>query len=338
VNISVDQWSQIEVEAKDLAGQTFESLTAMYRGDKPLVLITDLMHLKGYTVLNVFAPIHASFWSAPGESRRACSDSVAHLFGSATARELFMKDLRHAKIRKTDPQLRLFHAYAQRLKVAGGSVPNLGEGRLNYSEGWRFASIGVPTQLKQAALALLEREVCEFGKHAFFRIDESVRLTDPRRRSSVGSFLFHNIDLLSFSTPADRAQVKQEVLAELKWVVKRLEDGTPFDTPIEPIWMIKGQVGFYLMPAMGQNAPDSEDPISKEIFAYRARLVRLLGWPHQYHSVVRALAGFREQAEDLKLDSFSPYDVVVELGAYIDDMRRRYPVLEVEAFEASLPV
>jgi hypothetical protein len=130
--------------------------------------------------------------------------------------------------------------------------------------------------------------------------------------------------------------VKQEVLVELKWVVKLLEDDTPFDTPIEPIWMIKGLVGFYLMPAMGQNAPDSEDPVSKEILAYRARLVRLLGWPQHYHSVVRALAGFREQMQDMKLPTLSPYDVVAELEAYLDDMRRRYPVLEVRTFDASL--
>jgi hypothetical protein len=203
VNTNECHWCQVEVEAKDLTGQTFESLTALYRGDKPLVLITDLVYLKGYTVLNVFAPVHAAFLSAPAYegSLRACNDATVHLFGLDGARELFMKDLRLAKIRKADPQLRLFDAYAQRLRVASGSVPNLGEGRLNYSEEWRFASVGVPTRLKQAALALLEREVGEFGKHAFFRIDESVRLADPRRQSSVGSFLFRNIDLLSFPSP-----------------------------------------------------------------------------------------------------------------------------------------
>jgi hypothetical protein len=338
--VNTNECLQIEVDVTDFAGATFESLTEKYRGHKPLVLTTDMVNLKGYTVLNIFAPLHAAFWSAPSfnGSLGACRDSVVHLFGSDAARDLFMKDMRLAKIRKTDPQLRLFHAYADILKISGRGVPNLGEGRLNYSEKWRFASVGVPTQLKQAALALLEREVAEFGKYAFFRIDESVHLTDPRRRSSVGSFVFHNIDLLSFSSSQERDQVKQEVLSELKWLVKRLEDGTAFDTPIEPIWMIKGQVGFYLMPAIDKSGPDWEDPLAKEILSYRARVVRRLGWPQQYHSVVRALSGFREQTQELELTTFSPYDVVAELEAYLDDMRRLYPVLEVTSFDAGAPV
>src|SRR4051812_1962342 len=107
-------WRFVEVDAKDLAGHTFESLTASYRGNKPVALFTDLAHLQGYTVLNVFAPLHAAFWAAGAYAGcwRLCGDSLGELNGNADARDHFMKDLRAAKVRKNDPQIRLFDAFA----------------------------------------------------------------------------------------------------------------------------------------------------------------------------------------------------------------------------------
>ncbi len=329
------RWNWIEVPAKDLADQTFESLTVKYRGEKPVGLLTALDNLSGYVVLNLFAPLHAVFWASakfPGIVLE-CHDSLKNLYEDSDARRSFMKDLRQAKIRKGSKQARLFDEYMDRLQISGKSVTNLGEGLLNYSEKYRFQSLGFPACHQQAIMEFLEREVEEFGPFAFFRIDESVRLTDPRRWRSFGSYLFQGIDYFHFGIQAEREKLKQEVLAELKWVVTRLEDRIPFDVQIEPIWMIKGVVSFRLFPAVFNNAAEFDDNVARGILSYRARMVRLLGWPHQYHSVKNALKQFIQQKNELQLPAFEPYDVEAELEGYIDEMCRRYPILSSKALD-----
>lgn len=328
-------WHWVEVSAQDLAGQTFESLTAQYRGEKPVGLLTPLQNLNGYTVLNIFAPLHAAFWAAPGYSGflRKCYEALNHLYDDQVGRNLFMKDLRQAKIRKADPQIRLFNQYAEIFQVSGKSVPSLSGDAMKYSEAWRFKSVGFANKHRNHVIEYLEQELSEFGKYSFFRIDESILLADPRGCSSVGSYLFHNIDYRFHGEQLERTYFKQEVLRELKWVVSRLEGGLGFDTPIEPIWMIKGAVGFNLFPAMLQNPPEFEDPVAREILSYRARLVHLLGWPHQYQSVLTSLNAFSQQKGEMSLGVFEPYDVESELRAYLDEMRQRYPVLEQDMFK-----
>jgi hypothetical protein len=320
-------WDWIDLSVRDLAGATFESITSRYRKDRPVGLLAPLEHLEGYVALNVFAPLGTAWWAVTRSGFVSeCRDSIRHLSGDKEARAAFMKDMRTAKIRKNDPQFRLLGQFADVLDISGAGVPSLST-NARYAERWRFWSVGFPAQYRDAVIDRLEREATQFGARGFFGIDESVILADPAGRSSTGSYLFHNIDYRFYGVQPERDRFRREVLGELKRAITMLESGAGFDVPIEPIWMIKGVVGFVLFPAVGQHPAEYDEPLAREILSYRARLVRLLGWPHQYLSVRNALNEFREQNVEFGRGIFEPFCIEDELNDYVDEMERRYPVL-----------
>jgi len=193
--------------------------------------------------------------------------------------------------------------------------------------------MGFPTGRKDEVVDFLEREVEELGKYAFYRIDESVELADSRGRKSLGFYLFHGIDLLDHPTQAARDLLQMEVLSELKFVVSRLESGGGFDTPIEPVWIVKGLVSFALLGATDDHPISREYELSRQIISYRARLVHLLGWPSHHASVSRAIEPFRKSKSGRNPDRFEPYDVEAELQAYLDQVGRLYPIVHRRLFE-----
>lgn len=312
-------WRWIDVEMSDLAGQTFESLTTKYRSEKPTALVTRLSHLEGYMALNLFSPLHSAFWAAANSRTFFAStfDSVRYL-DKAWARVAFKKDLRQAKIRHTDPQIRFFDDYANVLQISGKSVPSLSEDSMTYPEAWRFWSHAFPEKFRAEIVDFLEQELCDFGKFSFFRIDESVHLADPRSRSSVGGNLFSFVDYIWFGSQVSREEFEQKILGELKVAVMRMEGGRGFDTPIEPIWLIKGHVSFH---------SHTNTSISMEILSYRARLVNLLEWPQQYRSVSDGLNYFKQQKEEGNFVHAGPYDIEFELTSYMEKMIKCYPIL-----------
>jgi hypothetical protein len=320
-------WECVELKAAELANHSFESISVHYRGDKPLCVFTALEHLDGYVAINIFAPLGHAFRAAATSSViPACRTTITHLYSDQAARECFLKDLRKAKIRKGSPQIRLLAQYADVFGVSGPGVPSLSIER-PYAEHWRYWSSGFPAKAQDAVVARLEREVAQFGEYAFINLDESAELADPAGASSIGAYLFHNVGYRFHPTEPERGQFKQAVLHELKLAVSRLEAGLGFNTPIEPVWLIKAMPKFLLSPQAGENPPEYRDELARQILSYRSRLVRLLGWPHQYAAVVNEIARFRAQAAELGSGRLAPYDVDEELCAYIAEMQQRYPVV-----------
>lgn len=318
-----------ELSLRELGTHDWETITAQFRRDRPVCLITPLQHLAGHVVMNVFAPKGAALWCF-GLHRigSACRSSVEVMFGDPVAKAALMRDLRLAKIRMASPQIRLLDQYVDAVGASRRSVESLSVAR-SYAETWRHVSIGASAANVPAVLARLEREAEAFGDRAFFGIDESVVLADPSGASSIGAQLFHGTPYEWGRTPAEREKRDRDILKGLKREISRFGDGLPFDTPIEPIWMIKGGVSIWF-PNWGEPAEDGADEVYLEMLLHRARLVRLLGWPHHYHSVLLAIRNIEDPAlTRAGASAGAPYDgIFAELRAYIGEMRQRYPVFD----------
>ncbi|MFH1493350.1 MAG: DUF6531 domain-containing protein [Pseudomonadota bacterium] len=84
----------------------------------------------------------------------------------------------------------------------------------------------------------------------------------------------------------------RNVLTELKRSVARIEEGMPFDIELAPICRIKAHLRLYAIDL-------SERTHTVEIPSYRARLIRLLGWPIYYSTVLTDLQKLRDQWPEL---------------------------------------
>jgi hypothetical protein len=135
--------------------------------------------------------------------------------------------------------------------------------------------------------------------------------------------------------------------AELRELIPRLEVGEEWDLPLHYTDAVRPGPYFEVG---GSLAPPTDDPrraavaaVMENLFAnrpsaradaelhtLRARLVRLLGWPNMYDAV-RSIPdfwnGLLRLGQDPLFSDPMPYDIVVELLAFKQEIEERYPVI-----------
>ncbi|HEU4852481.1 MAG TPA: hypothetical protein VFT37_10040 [Telluria sp.] len=321
-------WDVHEVSLRELGAHTYESITERYRRAQPVCLVTPLEHLEGQVALNLFAPKDAAFWNAPmHRTTRACRDAAAHLYDAPEARQQLMRDLRQAKMRMASPQIRLLGQYVDVVGASKRAIESLSIER-SYAESWRFWPIGAHASKVDAVIARLDREAGQFGERAFFGIDESVVLADPTGMSSLGCQLFQGAGHSWRYSQAERDRHERDILDGLKRETSRFGHGLPFQEPVEPVWMIKGCVSLWF-PNWGEPPENEADEVFLQVRLQRARLVRMLGWPHQFESVQNDLRQIEQAQEARSATCPDPYgEILAEMRQYLADMRRRYPIFD----------
>lgn len=328
-------WVWLEVPLAELGEFTdFNSLTERFRGPKPVGLVTPLVNLNGYAVINLLAPKNSAFWtvgrfSSTFRFHNHLSTSIG--VGNATLKKQLFKDFRIGKVSKEKPSIRLFDIYSEVLRIQTRAIPGLSQDGVSTPERFRLISTGVVTSSLNNLVAFFDAEVEQFGGYSFFTIDESVVFGPPFAHDmpSIGAYLFSRFAPFMDFGDEWRAYMKREIHGQLKWVVSRMESGIPFDIPIEPYFIIRPPLSFSLFDTPREN--ELVDQVHREIRSYRARLIRLLGWPMFYDDVVEV---FNPESAGYvgNYGITHPYDLIGELQAYLQEMRQKYPILDASPF------
>ena len=333
------KWDWVEITTKELGKfATFIELSERYRAARPVGLITHLDHLEGFVTLNLLAPKNSAFWSA---SRFSVFNGVAdHLakFGcDKNNKKSFAKDLRAAGIGFNDPAVRMFDLYAGYFSGRSNKVPGFSKDGIATPESCRMVSTGCHVSLLPKLLSHLESELEQFGRYAFFSIDDALALGPPLDYDGL-NISAHLFRLWQPKMNMDRealAKKRRDILAHLEHAIYRAQAGESLDLPIEPLVILRPCPSFVLR---GMESPEQwreiEDPDARRILALRAHLIRTLEWPVFYDDVMRAL---NERDSGInRIDSYGivePFDVRSELEAYAAKMEAGFPCLLEHPFE-----
>lgn len=319
-----------EIQPSDLKGRSFEDLSEQYRSGRVAGLITHLESLDG-TVIILLPPFGMVFtWGTTCGSFASHGYCAPFDWGDNPVRnQAYSNELRRAKIRKTDPQARLFGNFNNKYGRQSGGISSLSIGS-PYLEIFRVESYGFERRYESSARNYFERLFEQLGQWSFTLFPEGVRIEDYSPKNYSFDFW-----LMNWRHPTYGLHVEEEsdamgekVLAELKRNIDRIEHGLTFDIIEEPICQIKRP--FEITCLIGY-----ERPLTAEVFSYRSRLVRLLGCPGYFRAVERQLPELRENWSRLANGKTFPYNPIEELEAYLVAMLARYPVLGEDPFAST---
>ncbi|MDQ1314312.1 MAG: hypothetical protein QG662_421 [Pseudomonadota bacterium] len=357
-----------ELQPKDLKGLSFEVLTERFRWEGIAGLVIHLESLNG-VVINLLSPV-GSVLQSPTHFGDLFLDLFPNgnnridWASNPDRGRAYAQELRRAKIRKADPQARnLFGHFDDVCGSRARSVPSLSTS-VGYLEYYRLFSCGFDKIHEPAIRNYLEKLFSQLGHWAFVSFPESQKVTDLEwgkvhfdflLLSGMPHTIYSEIETLLLrelapirleqtqkqairqwesiaATSAFTSQVETQykgmvgkVIAELKRSVERLEAGMDYDVELAPITRIKA-----LLCISGGDL--SEAVYTVEILSYRARLVRLLGWPIYFRKVQQDLPKLREQWPELVDGKSPPYDPIHELECYHAEMLVRFPVLGENPF------
>ncbi|MFH1493352.1 MAG: hypothetical protein ABIG70_00955 [Pseudomonadota bacterium] len=166
-----------DVRPADLKDVTFEQLSARFRGEVVAALVTHLESLNGAVII-LLAPVGSVFcYPVMSEELYFHRDNRIDWGANADRNRAYAQELRRAKIKKADPQARLFGNFDRECGSRGRSVPSL-SADMGYLESYRLRSFGFDKSYEVAVRHYLERVFDQLGHWAFVPFPESERVTD----------------------------------------------------------------------------------------------------------------------------------------------------------------
>lgn len=338
--MSHKKWDWVEVSIEELGKyRAFGDVTQRFRGSDPVGLITKLDGLRDFVALNLLAPVNSAFWSVARYS--VFSGVYEHLVRSGCKqndKKKFIKDLRAAGIKLTDPAIRLFDLYTSFFPSSTNKVPGFSHDGISTPEACRLVSTGCHISLLPKLLSHFEREIENYDRFSFFVLDEILSLGSPLHydKLNLSAYMFRLWQPHPDMTDEERQRWRLGIIAELEYAVDKVSAGEAMDRPIEPIIIIRPCPSFALR---GQESSlksrEIDNPEARKIISLRARLIRLLAWPIFYDDVVSVLSTDANIHSIDAYGEFEPYDVKSELETYKENMEDRYPCLLEQPYTGS---
>lgn len=324
-------WTIRKAAFSEIAGSNITEFSERFRGTDPVLIVYPLTLLPWTGVIKC-APLNfalcAAGWSRPLDL--ACSEWVRRK--TVINNETFKLFQREIAALPSSPEsapreflsvLPWNHVEGSRAweRRFGKNQPYLGRGRV-------FGFV-VPNRSVEAVIQLCNEELESYGEHAFVAAHEGIEKgrTWPNRRND-GYDPFQILDHVPRHIVTDE-NTRQAILRELYVAMQAglgtLEKGQSWEPDLfyldrinPPAWFILGSEGVMNYPA---------DAVEAEIYAMRARIIRLLGWPQAYTSVSTALEQFDSQSKQFPLRFRMPFDIRHELSSYLAETEARYPAL-----------
>lgn len=317
--ISSWSWTEFalgEIRTKDAIGQVEE-----LRADGPVGLLTHLPAVD-LVVVNLLAPVDYAFWATPiydddwGDWSSGRSVLWANPDMKALQRRL------SSEIGSVPSELHVLFG-ALRSFLVGKRSRGVTQGRSLDYLGHR--SIAIPSAELPRVQARLGSELAQFGDLAFLKRWETQE--DESGRNLIDATL---IGLRPEDYGPNAANLKtlcSRLLQTMQEAIAQIERRT-FDIHSMSMRAVTGGVVALSlessMPGVtGMVALD----LQKEVLAWRARLIRLLGWPALYPAVKFALSdGHPEKFGICNIEH--PFNVMRELTAFAEEMEARFEVLK----------
>lgn len=310
---------------------TFRQLSQRFRQQNAVGLITRLEALQGYVSLNLLAPRNAAFWGVRTDSIVMSMDFHLEKTGLARAadgKKLFLRDLRKASVKLSDPAIHMFSSYERYFPSRTRTLPGFSEDGVTVDY-FRFVSLACSEDALPHLISHLDLQVEQLGNMAFFAIDDCINL-DPGHYIDKTPFQYLFRRWVLTDPCAERRKAWwEELKTELEYQLSRVVAGDHLNVPLSPAHFIRPGLSFYLADAAVGGYDEIEDPACRSIISLRARLIRELGWPVFYDEVCLMLAS-EYIGEPRRVDFYGilePYDVVSELEEYKREMEQRYPCL-----------
>ena len=333
----------IEIRMRDIAvANAQEFFRLRYRRAVPVVLLCRLPTLKHTSVIRC-SPIDHYFGAVtdyPAFSSALYSYTSTHLIPSDSFYEGFLEEMRSAGINKKALPRALFAHYAQWGAYGERISPALGGEFASAALDGRVASAFVPDEFVEELIQHWERQFEQFDSRALQLAPEPLNdiVGDPRfdlvpRRSGVA---YQSADYEAFAANAFASEREEEKTSvRLKQLVAEIERGEPAALDLFPLHRVRIAPSIFLKTSHAYPSPPWERA------QLRARLIRSLGYVWHYPTVLNMF-------EELKIKPLRNGDrrgqaldqILSDLGAYLDDMRRTYPVIEenpLTSQESSLP-
>ncbi len=325
----------IEIGMRDIAiANAQEFFQLGYRRTVPVILLCRLPTLKHTSAIRC-APVDHYFRAItdyPVFSSSLYSHTSAHLIPSDSFYEGFLEEIQSAGVNKKALPRALFAPYAQWGAYGERMRPALGGEFAGAALDGRAASAFVPDELVERLIRHWERQFEQFDFRALQPAPEALNdiVGNPRfdlvpGRSGV---TYQSPDYEAFAANtfvSERAEENASI--RLKQLVAELESGQPAAPELFPLHTVKLVPSIFLKTSHPYPSPPWERA------QLRARLIRSLGYVWHYPAVLGMFEDLKNKPlragdkRDLALDQIRS-----DLGAYLADMRRAYPVIEEDPF------
>ena len=321
-----------EINPEDFQKFDWYSFYQHYQSDTPVIAIHRLSHLP-WSSVNLFAPKGQAMlaFQEYGVFYSAIHDWISGIVDDEEIYRSFMRELRQLKLKKASSMVCYLGDYTKwggygNSESSNGSFATDGSFALELFS--RHHAMSVPTKYEKRVIDYFESQIKQFGKLAFFKVPEEVRLypDEPLIEQSKESPIVQLFTHPRISKESEREEIEKiyhNILFVLEEAVENLEAGRPFDLDMPPSLKIRPWPDFYLSEWSRDQEPTEIEAL---LLSYRARFVRLLKWPWMYDGVSLQL----EEYGNLKKlnDKFKlPYDICGELNNYFEETERRYPVI-----------
>jgi len=337
-------WRIIDIELADLGSSDVAEFSIRYRSSEPTILIYRLKELPWIGVAKC-APLNFMLWATELSGHLQHVDErrwVEPIHNEKSIYDAFRRDLKRAKISKKEVPYQLLGPYCQ-----WGSY--LGKSSLAFdgiSIGmFRVAGTLAPSEYKDKLIDFYTKQLVQLGRFAFFPASEGEEskerpTSETLRKGYLDARLWRHPLRKDYRGEDERQQLLAHRCEEVKQVIRHLEADNDWDLSLHyhdavrpgPTFLVERYDLSYK--GVRVNVGPDEFPDTQmdvELYALRARLIRLLAWPNFYRSVDslgiwQEIENLQKRGELLATQS-SPYNFVEEILAFKREMEERYPVL-----------
>lgn len=213
-------------------------------------------------------------------------------------------------------------------------------------------SIIVPTAIEQQVIDLVNRAEASLGDLAYLPAPDGSTLDKWRASDSrIGTYAdgmrrwpFRGMlgAIQTSGGSGDSWQIlTNETIEHLQYAIASLEEGKFPNLPLDPDTICVPNPDF--LASAGAMSPDDRE-LETLCIALRARLVRLMKWPHMADAVTVALDAHRSHADlcaryphpipgpTIPRSDKAPYDPITELESYLKELAAAFPWVTNDPF------
>lgn len=326
-------WRIVSIDLEDIGSLDIEDFSQRFRCEQPTLLVYAFKELPWVGVAKC-APLNYMLRATEIEGNGQFDKEyewVTSLLEDKSVYDAFRRELKRAGISRNAVPRVLLGPYCQWGAYLGKSSLAFRTGTATIGQ-FRVSGRVVPVSFKESLIAFYTRQLAQFGYHAFWPAEEGEEESEETHiwfnNRLVGykdaSVLLHPTTA-SNPDSADRLRAIDGRFEEVKALVQRLERGEHWAYSLHYHDAVRPPPTLMLK-TFFPDFPKTERDI--ELYGYRARLIRLLGWPSLYNSVrSRECFDSVTTLAEGPLATSKPYSFVEEILGFKAEMEARYPVL-----------